>query len=281
MYKYYSKKKQVEDIYEFCKREVFAFVDKDERLNLNVKSPILTNLIDEAVRVINGVNYIDKNSSFEPEYFEYSFAGKNALKLRNIDLIGKVDRVDRFNNMMRIIDYKSGKANATLKELYYGDKLQLFLYSAAMENATKNKVVGGFYLPLHNEYTREIGNTYSLNGFFMNEDFVVRALDNRLELNIKSDIVNAKMTKDGKARKSSGKELESEDLIALKEYAKSVSEKAVDEIKSGYIAPSPTDVSDPCKYCEFSQVCLRRASGVKIREAQDVNVSSFKEASDE
>jgi ATP-dependent helicase/DNAse subunit B len=72
---------------------------------------------------------------------------------------------------MRIIDYKSGKANASLKELYYGHKLQLFLYSSAIENITKNKVVGCFYLPLHNDYTREIGNSYALNGFFINFKF--------------------------------------------------------------------------------------------------------------
>ena len=283
MYAYYKKNKQVGDVYEFCKQQVFAYVDKDERLKQNVKSPILVNLIDEAVRVVEGVDYIDNNSSFKPnsEMLEYTFAGNRALKLRNIDVVGKVDRVDQFGNMMRIVDYKSGKANATLKELYYGDKLQLFLYSVAMENATKNKVVGGFYLPLHNEYKREVGNTYTLNGFFLNEEFVIKAFDNRLEPNLKSDIVNVRMLKDGTARKSSGKELDSDDLRSLKEYSKLVAEQAVDEIKSGYIAASPTKVSDPCRYCEFAQVCLRKSKGIKTRDTLAVDVSSFKEVAHE
>ena len=281
MFMYYKKKKQVGDIYEFCRDQVFAYVSKDDRLKINVKSPILTNLIDEAVRVINGVNYIDENSNFAPIMFEHGFANEKALQLKNINVIGKVDRVDKFNDMLRIVDYKSGKANASLKELYYGEKLQLFLYACAMENEFKNKVVGTFYLPLHNEYTREIGNTYALNGFFINEDFIIKAFDKRLEPNVKSDIVNVRMAKDGKARRYKGKELESDEMLALKNYSKQVASQAVDEIKSGYIQPSPTGVSDPCKYCEYAHVCMRKTNAIKSRNVQEVNLTSFKEGSDE
>ncbi len=120
-FKYYKNKKQVGDIYDFCKKEVFAFVDKDDRLKLNLNSPILINLIDEAVRVICGLNYMDENSSFVPFKFEHEFKGEKALKLDNIDVIGKIDRVDVSGDMLRVVDYKSGKADANLKELYYGN----------------------------------------------------------------------------------------------------------------------------------------------------------------
>ena len=171
MFKYYKNKKKIEDIYEFCKNEIFNFVGKNERLKLSLESPIILNLIDESVRVITAVNYMDVNSTFVPLSFEQEFKGKNALKLKNINIIGKVDRVDVSGDILRVIDYKSGKAEANLKELYYGNKLQLFLYSCAMEKYFNKKAVGSFYLPLRNAYSTSDDYAYSLKGFFINEDF--------------------------------------------------------------------------------------------------------------
>ena len=45
-----------------------------------------------------------------------------------------------------------------------------------MENVLKMNAVGSFYLPLHNAYTRELSNTYSMKGFYLAEDFVVKVL---------------------------------------------------------------------------------------------------------
>ncbi len=278
LFKYYSRKKNVGDIYEFCRNEVFAFIDKNERLKLKANSPVITNLIDESVRVINGLNYIDENSCFQPEpkLLEHKFYGESALKLKNIDIIGTVDRVDSYNNLLRIIDYKSGRANANLKELYYGNKLQLFLYSSAMENELKKQVVGGFYLPLHNAYTSLEQGGYALNGFFENSEEVVRALDKRLTPGEKSDIVNVKMTKQGTARKTNGyKELSPNEMNDMKNYAKQISEKAVDEIKSGFILPSPSGVSEPCRYCPYINVCLKSCNKIALRGASDVRLDSF------
>lgn len=282
MFKYYKTNKQVVDIYEFCKNEVFKFVERNERLKLNINSPVLLNLIDEAMRVVNAVDYIDANSDFVPKFFEFDFKNDKALKLKNISIVGKVDRVDVFNNMFRIVDYKSGKADASLKELYYGNKLQLFLYSCAMENILKNRMVGTFYLPLHNTYTKELSNTYSMKGFYLAEDFVVKAFDKRLECGGKSDIVNAKLNKSGGVTKMGGyKELDINELNRLKTYSKVVSEKAVEEIKSGYISPIPSEVSKPCEYCPYVQICLKNSNNVQYRKANKINLDSFKEVQDE
>lgn len=278
LFEYYKAGKQIGDRYEFCKNKVFEYVDKIERLKLKIDSPILTNLIDEAMRVLDGVDYIDANSDFKPQMFECSFVGKTSLKLKNIDIKGKIDRVDVFGDMLRIVDYKSGSANATLKELYYGNKLQLFLYSCAIENMLNKKTIGCFYLPLHNEYTREIGNNYALSGFYLNENFVLNAFDKRLDAGVKSDIVNVNMTKSGTARKTRGyKELDNNQLLQLKNYAKQVSEQAVEEIKSGYISPSANDNKEACKYCPYSQICLHKTCGKSARQTMDVKLTSFEE----
>lgn len=278
LFVYYKKNKQVGDLYEFCKSQVFKIVDRDERLKINANSPILINLIDEAVRVVNGLNYIDENTLFKPKYFEYEFGNDNALHLKDMDLVGKVDRIDCYEDKMRVIDYKSGKAEASLKELFYGNKLQLFLYSVAIENGIKKHTVGGFYLPLHNAYSREITNAYSLKGFFENDTDVVHALDVRLSPGDKSDIVNVNMNKNYLATRTTGyKELNAEEMGKLKKYAIDVSNNAIDEIRSGYIKPSPTDISKPCDYCPYIHICMRATNGIRYRRSKKIVPASFDE----
>ena len=279
LFEYYSKNKNVGNLSEFVKEQVFKFVEHDERLKVNAESPVLKNLIDEAIRVINGMNYIDQNSLFQTNknLLEVEFSGPRALKLKNIDLIGKIDRIDTCGDVARIVDYKSGKADASLKELYYGNKLQLFLYSCACENWLKKHVVGGFYLPLHNKYEREAGNPYSLKGFFVNEQEIVHSMDTRLEPSSKSDIVNIRTNKENKAIRTIGyKELESSEMQMLKNYSKQVSEQAVDEIKSGFIGATPSEVSKPCEYCEYAHICLKDCSNIQNRQALKINLDSFK-----
>ena len=276
LFVYYKKNKKVGEIYDFCKTQVFKILDRDERLKINANSPIIINLIDEAVRVINGLNYIDQNTLFKPMYFEYEFDRENALHLKDVDLVGKVDRIDCYNDSLRVIDYKSGRAEASLKELFYGNKLQLFLYSLAIENSIKKHTIGGFYLPLHNAYVRDLTNTYSLKGFFENDVDTVHALDKRLEPGSKSDIANVNMNKSYLATRTSGyKELSRDEMGDLKKYAIDVSNNAIDEIKSGYIKPTPSDISKPCDYCPYIHICMRASNGINYRRSKKVIPASF------
>lgn len=273
LFNYYKANKKVGDLYEFAKQQIFSEVDANDRLKINAKSPVLVNLIDEAVRVLNGVNYIDQNSNFVPQKFEFSFKNNTALNLGNAYLTGQIDRVDSDGNNLRIVDYKTGKAEANLKELYYGNKLQLFLYALAMESASKQRVVGSFYLPLHNSYTAE-ENNYSLKGFFENTEQNVLNMDKRLTPGGKSDIVNISMTNDSLARKSD-KALETDKLDMLKEYSKIVSATAIEEIKSGYINPTPTGVNPLCENCPYSQICLKNCRNIAERKPKQVTTKSF------
>jgi len=278
IFKYYKIKKKVDDIYEFCKDQVFKFAEKNQRIKLNIKSPILLALIDESVRVISAIDYMDKNSTFVPTLFEYEFKGNKALKLENINIKGKVDRVDISNDLIRVIDYKSGKSDASLKELYYGDKLQLFLYASAMENILGKNSVASFYLPLRNAYKTTDENSYAFKGFFLNEDFVLTAMDTRFEPGYKSDIILTTMDQQFKAGLTKGvRKLTSNEMQTLKSYAKIVSQNAVDEIRSGYIKPSPSGNKNPCGYCPYNHVCLKNSANRVERSVLPVSIDSFKE----
>lgn len=284
VYLYYKKNKQVGDVTEFIKAQVNSYVDKEERLKINANSPIVSAIVNEGVRIISGLDYIDKYSNFKPKFYEYAFNGDNALNLGEANLIGKVDRIDTCNlgesdkdNSFRIVDYKTGNANANLSELYYGKKLQLFLYNLAIEKILNMQGVGSFYLPLHNKYEKKENFTYSLTGFYVKDAEVVDALDNRLLAGDKSDIVNLTKTADGGARRSSEKVVSAEEFLLLKNYSKDVANNAVKEIKSAFIAPSPLEGNTTCKYCPYAQVCLKKANNIKSRAKDEVKIGSFEE----
>ncbi len=275
IYKYYISNKEVGDVREFCVREIHSYIEHNERLRLNKSSPIITNLIDESVRVIAGLNYIDENTDFVPTHFEYSFKDKSFDN--KVSLVGKVDRIDVSSTGIRVVDYKSGRAEASLKELYYGNKLQLFMYSKAVERVLNQLSVGNFYLPLHNKYDiSEEDNPYMLKGFFVNDEKVVHALDTRLSPGEKSDIVNLKMNNSGLAYRY-GKAIEEQEYHALKNYSYEVSKIALREMMSGYISPSPSDVSKPCNYCPYKHICMKNSNGIVERSVKKVNLDSFKE----
>lgn len=274
LHKYYTNKNSISNIKDFCRIELQRYVQKQEHLKLNEASPTIKNLEEELVRIIDGMNYIDQNCLFEPFKFEYEFKGQNGLKLKNVLLEGKIDRIDKFKDFLRIVDYKSGIADASLKELYYGNKLQLFLYALAMDNHFDKKVVGEFYLPLHNEYKKELSNTYSLKGFYVNDFEILQALDKRIEETRSSDIVNLNLTNSNLAAKH-GKQLAANEMDKLKNYAKQVSENAVEEIKQGYIAANPNNDSKICVYCPYVQICMQATNNINKREAQTIKLESF------
>lgn len=275
MFKYYRYGKNVGDVTKFCEREINGYIEKNDRLKLSINSPVIQNLIRESVRVLNGLDYIDNKTDFVPTYFEYEFKDKSFDD--RVSLIGKVDRVDISPSGLRVIDYKSGRAEASLKELYYGNKLQLFMYSQALEKKLNKLAVGNFYLPLHNKYEiNENENPYILKGFFVNDINVIHDLDNTLNPGEKSDVVNLKMNKEGLAYKY-GKALEEQEYNNLKNYSYLVSRQALAEIKSGNVVPSPSEVSKPCNYCPYKSICMKDSNGIDYRPAKKINIDSFKE----
>lgn len=273
------------NIHDFCNKKIQQLIEQDEKLKSNINNPILINLISEAERFITHLRTLDNNSKFIPTYFEKSFGKKsniNALKLTDsISLRGQIDRVDIFEDYFRIIDYKSGNADATFAELYYGKKLQLFLYALAIQQATGKKISGTFYLPIQNvlEKSDKVDNIYKLAGFYTDNDSLASAYDINLTQNLKSPFVNMTLKKDGTLSKRSDKILTSSDMQSLMDYSKQVSINALNEICEGQFKASPLRFSkqkNACQYCPYLTLCSKSSNNVDFREVEKVDINSFK-----
>ncbi len=224
-----------------------------EKLDATIDKNSLLDYIDRlAFLMLSRIAMEQKASSFRPVYTE-----KNLDELyleydgnKIIRLLGKIDRIDEAGDYFRIMDYKTGKVAPILKDLYYGDKLQLFLYENAAAKMLNKVQAGTLYFDCRYDYDKVDSSDAILKGVIVNDEDVISLFDRNIQ-NGKSDVI-AVSTKAGGGYKGSA--LAKYPLENFEEYAKRVSSRALGEMESGYIAPKPD--ASACDKCGFKSICL-------------------------
>lgn len=236
-------------------------------LALNENKFIYNLLVKECIRFCTFINHEQTISQFKPTYTEKYFGETKSFKpiVINIDkelykISGIIDRIDFYDNYFRIIDYKSGNVNfKSLKDgLFYGTKLQLFIYAEAVNQNINKKLFGAFYLPISNSFSPQNANDYSYNGFFINSVALAQKCDNTLSAeNRESKLLGCtlnKPQKDGSMNfRKSDNIISQEQLECFRKYAIKIVTQAIKNMKKGHIVASP--FKDKCTYCEFKNVC--------------------------
>lgn len=278
--------KEVKIVFEkVINKDVFESVKKNASNKV-----LLKNLLLESIRFCGVLNYQAKYSSFKTLATEARFDDKNLIKSFKIKinnkilkLVGQVDRIDKFEDYFRIIDYKTGKCDTSLKELFFGKKVQLEAYIKVVENSLKLKPAGAYYLPVKSSFADEntsLEAKYQLKGRTLETDSVINASDNRLQINeLKSDIVEVKFNKnDGENRTISrfSKVISFRDMCNISEYAINLITKSCKDILTLNITPSPLVIGsdDPCANCKYFALCnfdesfknYKRNPNIKIDE---------------
>ena len=280
----FYKAKKPSNISSFVENQINQYMHEDLKLKSFISTPIYHNLIKEGKRFLNHLVYLDDNCMFVPAFYEYSFGLKSNKTIPladNVYLKGKIDRIDFFQDYVRIIDYKTGNADATLDELYYGKKLQLFLYGELVEQIFLKKLAGTFYLPVKNSINLDSTiKPYKLNGFYLADNSILKAWAKRIATNTKSDLMNLTINKNGEIRidSRSTKILSPNNLNNLLKYSLNVSKNAIEEIKSGYIATSPikfSELSNSCDYCPYLAICRKNSMNINMRNKKKINLTSF------
>lgn len=223
-----------------------------------------------------------KNSSLKVSKTEVSFgSGANckypALSLLDgsVKIKGKIDRVDESNNYYRIIDYKTGGVDDSEKSLFAGIKLQLFLYAAAVsrvESQQNNKGLAGlYYLPVFDRYEKQSDKGAPMAvGFTLSEKAALKEQDKLFEDAGSSDFMPVRLDKSGTLKGGYDRDT----LKAYVDYAVTLSESAVKNMKEGVIIPSPYE--GVCEYCKFKGVC--GAENPNARKPDKVTASTIRES---
>ena len=210
-----------------------------------------------------------KRSNYVPTGFEVRFgSGDNEFRLtgKNVDLSlrGVVDRIDQKEDKVLLIDYKTGKAPASVKDVYYGTGVQLYVYMSAMENLQSKKAVGALYYPLVGGYEKEDQRSDRLCGFILSDE--IAEYDREFDKTKESDLFEYGVK--GAKPDADGQKLlcTDEELNAIKEYSLAVCRGAIDEMSSGYVEPAPLDKA--CDYCDFAIVCKTK----NVKKRKTVNI---------
>lgn len=263
------------------------FLDEKHNQLLNSRNrPLLAELKNEALRFLKKCAFIDKNSEFETKFVECKQSNAKinfTANGKSIDLFGKIDRIDTYGDTFRIIDYKTGKRILShYKDLYYGQKVQLFLYAKLAgiylcEKMKRNyECAGLFYMPVRSEFSGD--KKALLEGLYDMRSANILAMDTRIVDNeykskiIPISIASAKSRDTGEivVNGNDSHALTTTKLNGLIDYSVKVSQKAVEQIADGYITPSPMEKA--CESCPYIALCRVNGRGILPRQmTQGVN----------
>ena len=237
---------------------------------------IINNLINSAKLMLRAINEQNKLSLFRIVNVEKNIS----LKISNGEfdtlISGKIDRVDTYNNYVRIIDYKTGNESFNKIDLLSGRRIQLFVYLGALQKLEKLCPVGAYYFKIKDDFTspysdKDYLKTYCLNGVTVDTKELILAQDTSLsEDKPSSDIIPVRCSF-GKEFKLDGRRAgaySSEKVQEFIDYALAIFAQGTREIALGNINKSPYD--NACKYCSYKGVlCMGNKNCRKIKNIKD------------
>lgn len=207
-------------------------------------------------------------SDFEPVKCELSIKRDGDIPqlkipiedIGNMEFTGFVDRVDKWNGYVRIIDYKSGGKDFALSDVLVGQNMQMLLYLYAI---SRDEQYGGIpaavlYMPAKRDREDERSKR-RMKGVLTNE------ID-----------VNYAMDKSGKGeyipnvndKRSSASFIEPDNFQKIFDFIDVRLKKSGKEIYDGKIEASPVNgvSKKACEYCDFKNIC--RIENEKIPTAE-------------
>lgn len=168
------------------------------------------------------------------------------IRLHELSLTGRCDRVDASDEYIRVIDYKTGQIDDTALSYYTGRKLQLQLYLRAVSR--EKRAAGAFYFPAQDDFSKPGEAKFRMSGFYCAEPEVVKRMDITLQEGDKSAFFEGRL--DGKF---TDKGMSEEDFDAFLDYSVLLSQRAEREIREGNIVPSPYEGA--CEFCKLKSLC--------------------------
>jgi ATP-dependent helicase/nuclease subunit B len=235
-------------------------------------------------------------SKFKPSDAEFHFGYKTEndfneppfkITLENgktVVFSGSVDRVDVYENYVRITDYKTGKKDFDYKKMLDGIDLQPLIYIFAITDKNANKYrdflpAGTLFLfaydpaPKEDSRSNNNENDYDIRrpiGAVIDDETIISAMEDIPDGASGNFIpvrfcVFDKKTGERKIDKSKSSVLSLSEFNALKTHFISLVNSAANDIYSGVCEPIPIAKKDlnneqkndyvPCSYCDYASLC--------------------------
>ncbi len=199
-------------------------------------------------------------SDFVPTHCELKIGGSDGIPVKfdfeggEMILNGSIDRVDKYNGYVRIVDYKTGSKSFKLPDILFGLNLQMLIYLYAVirgNELSDEKAVGICYMPSK----RDLNNDgLAMNGLLKADIELVKAMEKE---NKGEYIPKLSLNKDGSVSKTSSSYISGAEFSQIFDHIEKIMSKTGTSISCGDISIDPTDgrESAACSYCDFKNVC--------------------------
>ncbi|MEG1311220.1 MAG: helicase-exonuclease AddAB subunit AddB [Romboutsia sp.] len=244
----------------------------------------LKNMLISAISIISEQI---KQGSFEPTDYEVDFGVKGKyppikIILNNgeeINLRGQIDRIDEFENedgkYIRIVDYKSGKKDLSLTDIYHGLQLQLLVYlDAILESGKENfenlnpaailysriddPIVKFEENKEDDEIRENILKNLKMQGILIKDSNIIKEMDKSLSTGERTTslVIPANLNKDGTLGRHT-KGVSNEEFEVIRKYVKNLIKNLCESMLDGNISISPYKNKDKnsCTFCNYSAIC--------------------------
>lgn len=270
--------------------EIFSRIenlDKFYKLKIKENKDIKHLLKRESVRFCCHLFLTQTISKFKPEFTEARFgsqkfpAYKFKVRDKEINLVGVVDRIDTYQDMFIVMDYKSGgKANGSLGEIYYAEKIQIFVYLYVLEKILNKRGCGAYYFPVKNMYEEDNAKNYLLLGQSLLDEQFLNAMDDTISFEDPSSRIfkckistSKKNIENGKKEYSKSYAVEQDALDSIKNYSMLVVKKSIEEMLDKNILPCP--FGNACSFCDFNAFCGKNKKTIKRNKPAKIKKEFF------
>ena len=217
---------------------------------------IITKISRSLKEVVKHLAQEFAQSNFKPVACELEI-GKNGIPLEfdysdgKIFINGSIDRVDKYNGYVRVVDYKTGSKKFKLPDVLFGLNLQMLLYLYAVTHSQENSAAGILYMPSKRDLNDE---GMAMNGLVLADIDVVTAMEKE---NKGEFIPTLSINKDGSYSKRLTSFASKDEFDLIFTHIKKIMKNVGDSISNGDIEVRPIDgrESAACDYCDYKSVC--------------------------
>lgn len=236
---------------------------KDDPRNSFILANLMKNTKANSKEVINQL----KKGDFKVADVEVDFGYGKASDLPPVYvdgenyLRGRIDRIDKYENYIRIIDYKTGSKTFKIVNILNGLDLQLLVYMMSSKEIHDITPIGSFYMPLSDEL-KKMDEAYDKDSIekiyedkFRMNGLIVKVNEEVFKLIDKENYDSKNM---GVIDRKNTDVLSSEEEEILNTFAKDLVSQYIKEIKMGNIKLHPirySETQNECQYCDFKGIC--------------------------
>ena len=191
-------------------------------------------------------------------------------KIQDIELKGFIDRVDLYQNYLKVIDYKSSNKELNLELARLGFNMQMLIYlemlsknknydkGAVLYFNTKKRMLKSEISILEKQDPESFFKLYKMDGYSVDDTYL--EIDHEMEQ--ESDIIKIKLKKDGSPY-SNAKIISHDELDTLLQEITLHIQSLYQQMITGDIRIYPTRSDNPnidmhinpCRFCHYKAIC--------------------------